>query len=446
MDRVEAEEIYQDLLDAFHSSEQSVEVDFRGLVPSVATAERATHLVHSYPAKVLRHIPALVVASPQVCPDEAKILDPFCGSGTTLVEAFLANHTAIGIDVNPLAVLISKVKTTPLDTEAAGTQLQAVIKRAREGRASKKINRERLEYWYLDGRLDELEGIRHAVMRVKSDGIRDAFKVALSTTARGVSLANPRVSVPVRLRPEAYPPEHILRKKLTDHLISLRTVDVISVFEANALKTLERLNRLGPPQHIQSVAAAVGDARDLQVGQPSEVIPSQVDLILTSPPYLGAQKYIRATSLNLLSLDMANSEELFDLQRSSIGREHFRKEQYDQVITSGVPAADHLIAQCRRINPLRAHLAAEYLRDMRAALTSMVRYLRKGGVLVLIAGGNHLCGEEFDTPSYLRSLCEELDLSLELHLTDAIRSRGLMTRRNRQASPIASECVMFFRK
>lgn len=66
--------------------------------------------------------------------------------------------------------------------------------------------------------------------------------------------------------------------------------------------------------------------------------------------------------------------------------------------------------------------------------------------MVLVAGGNHLCDKEFDTPAYLRYLCEEQDLSLELQLTDTIRSRGLMTRRNQTASPIATERVMVFRK
>ena len=74
--------------------------------------ESLTHPFHSYPARMhpatARELVALVAES---MPARAPLLDPFCGSGTTLVEARAAGLRAIGVDVNPLAVLVARAKT-----------------------------------------------------------------------------------------------------------------------------------------------------------------------------------------------------------------------------------------------------------------------------------------------------------------------------------------------
>jgi hypothetical protein len=442
LDRGVAEEIYSDLLSTYESRGQSVEVDFRELISGVGSPDRATHMLHSYPAKLLRHIPAFVVASPQVCSETALIHDPFCGSGTTLVEAFLAGHSATGLDVNPLAILISKVKTTPLDDGEVLDELDGVLAGAKRKGDVELASADRLAYWYQPEQLADLGRLKKALETVENQDVRDLLNVALSATARDVSLANPRISVPVRLKPEAYPEGHELRRRLAARLEKVRQAEVLDLFAGAVARVVDGVSRLKDPYDGQTVTVAHGDARAPISSARDQ---SQADLILTSPPYLGAQKYIRATSLNLLCLEIADQDELRRLQGMSVGREFFRKSEYAKATPTGISAADAVIQECRGTNPLRAHLATEYISDMRKAIGSMVMRLRAGGVVVLVVGGNQLCGKPFDTPAYLTQLCEDAGLKLELQLTDTIRSRGLMTRRNREASPIASERVLIFR-
>ena len=87
-------------------------VTFRGPGGAVGRRDRATHLLHWYPAKMFYRIPDQILRA--LRPDNScVILDPFCGSGTVLVEGLVRGYSAIGIDINPMARLISRVKTTP---------------------------------------------------------------------------------------------------------------------------------------------------------------------------------------------------------------------------------------------------------------------------------------------------------------------------------------------
>lgn len=173
---------------------------------------------------------------------------------------------------------------------------------------------------------------------------------------------------------------------------------------------------------------------------------NSVQLIISSPPYGGAQKYIRASSLSLGWLRLARKNELRGLEENTIGREHFHKEKYAKLRLTRLDAADKVLATIATRNPLRACISSTYLREMRASFRQIFKVLKPGGYLVLVIGNNMVARLPFLTNDYLTQALRKRGLELHLRLIDDIKSRGLMTKRNKTASVISREWVLLFRK
>ena len=105
-----AEEACERLISDYAQLGEPITTRFRDLVPDAALPDRATHLVHPYPAKLLPHIPIFLLSCERFSRPGDLVVDPFCGSGTVLVEAVLAGRTALGADANPFARQLAEAK------------------------------------------------------------------------------------------------------------------------------------------------------------------------------------------------------------------------------------------------------------------------------------------------------------------------------------------------
>jgi DNA modification methylase len=200
-----------------------------------------THTFHPYPARFVPQIPLTFI---KLFTKEGKtVLDPMCGCGTTIVEALLHNRDAIGNDLNPIAVLISKVKTTLIDEE---------------------------EFRYFNERLSSVagvEGVRKLLWELKEEGqqkLYDFGQVALSASIW--SGKNRDV-------------ERAFRRK-----VSSMQREMLAM--AKVIKS------------VPQIRVICGDARNLEVQSGS------VDLIITSPPYVNALDYHRMHKDSMFWLDM----------------------------------------------------------------------------------------------------------------------------------------------
>ncbi|MHB1115541.1 DNA methyltransferase [Sideroxydans sp.] len=431
-----------DMISRYERTGRAQNVSFRDLVPWVKMGERATHYIHSYPAKLLPQIAHFFLSAQSLSKEGDIVLDPFGGSGTVALEAILAGRKAYYADANPLARLIAGVKTRCVQTEAiiqAADRVERRYSNARipTGSAPSVVN---LEYWYEPEVIKSLCRIKDAIEVETDCAIKNFLRVSFSSVCRKVSLADPRLSVPVRIKtstthaPDGFP-------------------DVWKGFYSQVSNNLRRMQNLLQMVNGFDSAFYVGDnARSLRAPtanfdlSPEALGDKSVDLIITSPPYAGAQKYIRASSLSLGWLGLANKDGLKPLENASIGREHFPTSSHRECPQTGLDVADRIIKRIFKVNPLRSVIVATYIIEMDAAIKEMTRVLRPGGHLVLVIGNNEVCGLPFKSSEYLALICEKYGLSLKLKLIDEIKSRGLMTKRNKTASVITREWVLLFEK
>jgi SAM-dependent methyltransferase len=410
----------------YQQRKRPIAVNFRRLVQMQSGVDRATHLLHSYPAKLLANIPIFFLNCAQLqTSGGGLVVDPFCGTGTVLLEALLAGNRALGADANPLARLIATAKLSPLGLRATMNALERVRRRFARARPAGFTPVVDVDLWFEPQTQQDLGRLLSALRKERKADMRRFLEACFSNCLRKASLADPRMSVPVRAATR--PPKP----------------DVFRLFERSVRVNAERL------QYLQQVdlrllknTRILTDAKKLA----PEGQHLAVDLVITSPPYLGAQKYIRASSLSIGWLGLAPENKLRALEKESIGREHFLKHEYSafELDRSAVGYAE--IERLRKKNPLRAYIAATYLREMKVALEESCRHLRPGGHFVLVIGDNSVCGSPFRTSRYLRSMLETAGLALRFELIDEIRSRGLMTKRNKTAGLISREHIFVFQK
>lgn len=427
-----------------------IQINFRQLVPELNNNERYSHLIHPYPAKLLSNIPYYFLSSNFFCPKEGLVLDPFCGTGTVMLEANISGRSAIGADANPLAVLIAQVKTTYIPADKLHQTLKSILIRAQRCKKDTTENQEIIQRWFSSSTITQLIHLEESISEVKSCEERKFFLLCFSNLIKKVSFADPSISVPVKLNPERFTNNPKRKKTAEFKLQTLQCVDVYDKFEDICKLNIRRIDSLRTMKEMGVTTKIVSnDARHITetYGNNKPIADECVDLILTSPPYAGAQKYIRSSWLNLYWMGKKKPEEIRLLNNKNIGREDYHKAETNQHIKTGIIAADAVIESLYRDGKNeRACIVGTYLNEMKLALDESFRVLKKNGYMIIVIGNNTVCNRPFDTQDYLTTYLESKGMQLQFKLIDDIKSYGLMTKRNKTASTISCEWVLVFKK
>jgi hypothetical protein len=429
-----ASEAFGLLSEEYARTSSAQDVSFRQLVGPIPVND-LSHSIHPYPARVLRQIPRFFLHCEQLAKPGDVVLDPFCGSGTVLVEARAAGVHGWGIDCNPFARLLSEVKTTPLDATVATRSLSEILSRAKASRAGITPDVVNVDLWFSGPVKRALARLYRAIVEADlRTEVHQYLLVTLALTADRCSLRDTRIPVPVR------------RKDWKQHGDGQTTSDVWVTFDALGRSIASRLAAVPQPALVSTVVEGddASQAPAIFAGGLSNRL-QRPRLILTSPPYGAAQKYIRSSSLALGWTGLATSSELAGLERGLIGREHLHKDEcLDLTTPPGQIARD--ISRVASDDEVRAAVYANYFRSMDTAFKSLISLLEPGGILVFIAGTNVVAGELIETHAHLESLALRYGMVPILQLRDTIRGRVLLTKRALGGVPLHAETVHVLRK
>lgn len=340
---------------------------------------RHIRTIHPFPARMA---PEIAIAElSQLCSGQV-VLDPMAGSGTVLRHASEMGLKAIGVDIDPLAVLISRVWTTRFSRKLVEDMARLVMLRAQSSEidatslpwlAGDTESIKFISYWFGCEQRRELAKLASTIWSAANElqcpdeqAALDVLRVALSriiiTKSSGASLARD-VS---HSRP---------------HRVCLsREYSVVGGFTSS----LERLCRLLDNSTLRgNVSVALGDARNLNCVQDGEV-----DICVTSPPYLNAIDYMRGHKMALVWLGYRLCE-LRAIRSCSIGAER-------------APELGTESTECSRIVEIMGKVAElpqryraillRYASDLLRMTSELARVIKPGGRAVLVVGDSVLRG------------------------------------------------------
>ncbi len=363
-----------------------------------------THGLHKYPAKFFPELPRWLIKRYSHKHDE--ILDPFAGSGTTNVEALLSKRNSVGIDVDPFSRFISQVKVTPLpERELKSAQksfMEAILNYdPSQVTESDLPNFPYRDNWFNKEILFELTYLRKHIQQLDAnDGIKDFFKVCLSSIIRSVSNADDNCT------------RTVIRKKLNK---LVKPSDALNRFAKTVLTKVPKMVAFSQnyPSDITVDFPEDMDARNIKYAE------GHFDLAVTSPPYVNAVDYPRTHQLEMYWLGFAQAS-LTALKKQNVGTESVSARNYKNRHEIGVPEADKVMAKIFEADPRRAFIAFKYLDDMRKNLTEVYKVLRKDGRYIVVVGNNRIRGQLFENWKYLMPIAEKIGFEVETYFGSEI--------------------------
>jgi len=523
------------------------EMDFRSLANSLGDGRTIpnttylTHAIHKHPAIFIPHIPSYVIreftSERNEDSERPLILDPFSGSGTTGLEAKVNGRDYLGIEINPLSRLVSEVSTSPVPPslleyveETFVSELRATDEKLYESYDVEFLDRTGKTHWFEEEAIRDLTRIRQVVDDLQLEEIDveshlnsqelEAFRnsdldednlrsriyrwlvLMVANTVFEVSNADPGVSkaykskkMREKISEGEHPPDVIAahekelsesRRKLTELWDDIYGTDRITASEQATLSgfgegdenevSLEE-NRA----HRAQVDIRLDDARDFRVNE----YLGEVDLAVTSPPYISAMNYYRGTKLRLFWIhDLLSEDEMFDadqLKKSIIGTtsvsmkgveeelpatlQSVWKGSDDEFEETRLPYLDESIEKVHGTDynsaEKRGYITWKFFaEDMLQALSRTYEHLKPGGYFFFLIGENTICEELIHSHKFVADIAQNLG-KFEGHggnldeedgfrlvgsMWDEITNRDLFQDRNHEGGVIECEWMVVLQK
>ncbi|MFP4395156.1 MAG: DNA methyltransferase [Anaerolineales bacterium] len=378
-----------------------------------------SHNFHSFPAKFPPQLPRAFI---DVLTEKGDIvLDPMVGSGTTLVEAYLSDRQAMGFDIDPLALMLTRVKVTPLDPEVvrqwgyrilqnAATALKQdweVLEEALKHRWRSKT-RKFVNYWFAHETQIALLALIREIEKIEDQTLKAFFELIFSATiitkSSGVSLAFDLAHT----RPQR---AKIVYNEHGEIILGQDIVDDPSPRAKFLTKTLNSPLESFQKRFKQNLASlqmaskgklppilTFGNAQRLSLRENS------IDLIVTSPPYAAnAIDYMRAHKFSLIWFRHAIGD-LSQKRGEYIGGEAITGVDYKDL----PPKTSEIVAEISDVDEKKGKVLHRYYSEVTSILTEMLRVLKPGKAAIVVVGSSTMRGKDTKADVCLKDIGEAI--------------------------------------
>jgi DNA modification methylase len=373
------------------------------------------------PAKTIPEIPYWFLE--KYTSKGAVILEPFAGSGTSIVEALKLSRRVVWLDYHPLSQLTCKVKTTRLSLVEVLDEYSKITKDLDFAKvSSSSVNFSNKDFWFQKPVQEGLEILKDRISSSKAI-YKPVLLLAFASTVRkcsdmndGMILAARRSNVkeiPKRTRSNVFKYFHFYIEKVLESLLEWYQLD----WDTSWVKEAESQ-----------------DARSLNGNW-------TCDAIVTSPPYVNAIDYVWASKFELHWLDFVKSDkDRLNLYSKEIGTERIPSLEYKQLGKTGHKKLDDLIAEIfygkkykasKGQNELRARVVYKYFIDMKQHFFSCYEKLREGGYYCFSVGDlSKICGVDIPVADSLVDFATDLGFHEVFRFHLLLKNRKLNIPRN----------------
>lgn len=350
-----------------------------------ADTKEYTHSFHVYPAMMIPQV-AREILKRYKTKEMSVLFDPYCGTGTSLVEGSLAGLKCIGTDLNPLARLISKSKVTKINTNNIKSLAKDFEKYVIE---EKDINFEKpninnIDFWFKEKQINDLLIIKKFINEIKDEDERDFFLVSFSETLREVSLT----------RNGEFKLYRIPKEK-----IETWNPDTISLFKKKIKRNIDGYINYEKENKLYNHEVYNFNSSE---GIPNELIKeNSVDIVITSPPYGDSGTTVAYGQFSTLSNEWLGIEDARKLDKKLMGG------KTTDIEKTGYNNLDEIIKTIEKEKPKRAKEIWSFYRDYKKSIDNVSKTIKKNGIVAYVVGNRRVSDIELPTDEFTKFAFEQ---------------------------------------
>lgn len=341
-----------------------------------------THCFHTYPAMMIPQIARKLLE--KYGTHGGWLLDPYCGTGTSLIEASLFGMHSVGCDINPLVRLIATAKSTPICLPTLDKTLNILNEvlfqiefrggPIPEAPVPAVLN---LDYWFSEAVINRLAYLRQWISNVTDEKIRNFLRTTFSETVREVSYTRNGEFKLYRMSPkqlQAFKP------------------DVFSVFH----KKIAR-NRRGLAAFLEkrkNVEVAVSSANTVQGERPTPHPPGGYNLVITSPPYGDSHTTVAYGQFSRLAAEWLGFPNARKIDKLAMGGYRANGVLMDSPVTAA-------IEKIKSVDEKRAREVSAFYIDLQRSINLVAQALSPEATICYVVGNRRVKAVTLPTDEFV---------------------------------------------
>ncbi len=384
-----------------------------------------THGFFKYPCRFIPLIPRWAIL--KYTHKDQIILDPFAGSGTTLVEAVLNRRNALGVDFDKLSQLLCKTKTQNLNNRQINllSNVENILFRDAQTNNKATPDIHNLSHWFHKENIEALSKLKTAIENqfgeARDKKIHNFLLVCFASIIKKCSYTD-----------DASPKPYVSKRiKKLPRMVKEAFLKTLSSYLRN-MKGYEN-KRIGKCKVISD------DARAIHAKQYN----GKVDLAVTSPPYINAFDYVRSLRLENAWLGYYGDSNILKIKRKQVGTETISSNVYSYgVEETKYNKLDSILRNISRKDKKRAFVIFRFFKDMEQNLNEVKRLLKPEGHYVIVVGDSKIRGINIPTHEILIDIGKKNGYTLENVFSYIIQNRYLRIPRSGRGGLIKKDWVL----